>query len=192
MRITGALLGVAAVTLFSGCMMVPMAHTGDSVGLAAAAQSRTGQNAAMLGRAQARGDGLDLVLSYRTPSGGATAFDAQLRTDGDPQELLDAEIRLRIRSPDGGVEQLAMRRVPSHATAQYHGAYRFPAVGSYLVTAEARTGVETYARTISVTTEVNAQDGSHHDQNDWLVPVAILGGLGTMVWMALMMGGSWF
>lgn len=192
MLLTRVVLRVAAIPLLSGCVMLGgMGHRSDVLGSATAVDVDGRRLPAPLHRAETSSGGLALALSFPTPRvGAAVAIDAQLRTDGAPEELNDGDVWLRIRTPGGNVDQFRMQRLGPSAGGTYRARYRFPDAGFYLVMAEARTGTGPDARTVLVTTELEVRPAENDERHDWLVSPGTLGGLGMIAAMAVMMAGS--
>lgn len=182
----GVVAGVVWIPLLSGCL------TGSSAPgrIGPGEQVGGGQTPGSIQRVESSSGDLTLSLSFPTPSrGAAVPMDAQLDTATDPDELTDGEISLRIQTPSGTVDQVPMERVYASAGLAYHAMYGFPAQGSYLVTAEGRVESGGEVRTASVTTRVVvAGDTQYADHRNWMMPMAVLGGLGMVVMMVVMMG----
>jgi len=188
MRMTRAGLGVAAVPLLSGCMMMGgWGHTA-AVGVHPTGHMVSGERIVSSRRAEASSDGLTITLSVAAPTGGApVTIGAWLRSDDDDGAPTDSEIRLRIRSPDGTVDRFRMHEPRSPGDGAYRAEYTLATSGTYVVTADARSGTGSDARTVSVTTDVVAGDDPWHDQHHCLMPV--VGGVGMLALMAVMMAG---
>lgn len=127
--------------------------------------------------AEARSESLTLAVALpAAPTGVAVTLEAWLRADGDAALLGDAEVLLRIRAPDGGVEAIRMERVQSAEPGRYRAQVQFRGAGRYVVTAESWTGVDAGAPAVSVSIETDVggagHGGGHHG---WLVP-AVIGG----------------
>lgn len=190
MGLTRSLLNTAWVPFLSGCMMWGgMGHTSGTDWMGGMGYAKNGES---LQRAEASSAGLTIVLSFPTPSSGAAvAIDATLFADSAPHALIDGDVWLQIQTPSGAVDQLRMERLQPSSEGAYETRYSFATAGLYLVTAEGRTRSGADERAVSVTAQAqvngHAQDGGHH----WLMPAAVLGGLGMVATMALMMSGSW-
>lgn len=177
------LLGLAWVLLLGGCMMSPVGYHGGLYD----GRARGGRPGP-LQQAEAREGDLTIGLSFPRPVGGApTPIDVRLGTDDDPPDPADADVRLRVVKPDGGVDQLAMRHTGDPAAAtEYRAPYTFRTPGIYALTAEARVGAGAKARTVSVTTRSEVVPWTYDGHWDWLTPAALLGGLGMLAMMAVM------
>lgn len=191
MGLTRLLLNTAWVPLLSGCMMWGgMGHTSGTDWMGGTGYAKNGQLSQPLERAEATSGGLTIALSFPTPSS-SVAIDARLFTDGAAHKVVDGDVWLRIQAPSGAVDQLRMQRLQPSSEGAYQARYSFATAGLYLVTAEGRTGSGADERAVSVTAreQINGhpQDGRHH----WVMPAAVLGGLGMVATMALMMAGSW-
>lgn len=185
------MLGAAWVPLLSGCMMMGgMAHTGGGA-ISAAGPPGDMHRRDLSGRfqqAEARSGDLAISLSFASPieSSRALPIDAWLSRDGDHRDLADGVVWLQIQAPDGGVDRVLMQRLPSSSGGTYRALYHFSSPGLYLVTAEGRTGTGADMRTVSVTTEAGVESwpaGGH----GWVMPLAVIGGVGMVVLMAFMM-----
>lgn len=194
---TRSMLTTAWVPLLSGCMMWGgMGHTSGTDGMGEAGHAERGQVPQPLQRAEASSAGVTITLSFPTPSSdAAVVIDAQLvmdsvDADSVDQELIDADVWLRIQTPSGAVDQRRLQQLQSLPPGAYQAQYSFPIAGLYLVTAEARTGTGAAERTVSVTARTQVYDQAHGGQHHWLMPGAILAGLGMVATMALMMGSS--
>jgi hypothetical protein len=186
MDLKRAAMGITWVSLLSGCMMGGMAHPG---GMGGVGPRETGQALGPLQYAEASSGDLTIALSFPTPSSGAmVAMDARLTTASDPHELINGKIWLRIQTPSGSLDELRMQRLHSSAGATYQATYNFRTPGFYLVTAEGSIETDANVRTASVTTRVPVSGEVHADRHDWLMPMAVLGGLGMVVMMVVMMG----
>lgn len=192
MNLTRVVLSVAGIPFLGGCMMMGgVGHTGNPGMMSDAGRAPGGQPPAPVQRAEASGGGLSIALAFPSPSGGEpVAIDAWLLTDSIHRDLTDGEIWLRIETPDGGVDQLRMRRRHSSATATFQAQYGFADAGLYLVTAEGRAGTGADVRTVSVTARTVVGGDMHGGRRGWLVPAAVLGSLGMAALMAFMMVGS--
>lgn len=183
MNLTRVVLGIHWVPLLSGCLMGGMAHTGG-IG-----RGEIGPMQGPLQHAEASSGELTIALSFPIPSTAtAVPMEARLGTASDRREPTDGEIWLRIQTPGGNVDEIRMQRVDSSAGRTYQAMYSFRNPGSYLVTAEGRKETGTGAQTVSVTTRADVGGESNGGRNDWLIPAAILGGLGTVVTMVVVMG----
>ncbi len=89
------------------------------------------------------------------------------------------------QTPGGSVDQLRMQRLHASATATFQARYSFAADGLYLVTAEGRAGKGAHVRTVSVTARAVVGQDMHGGGHDWLMPAAVLGGLGMLAMMAI-------
>src|SRR5512145_1092469 len=186
MGFTRLMLNTAWVPVLSGCMM--WGGMGHTSGTDWTGETRYAKNGQPLQRAKASSAGLTIALSFATPSGGAAVpIDAQISEDSVGRELTDADIWLRIETPGGAVNELRMEPVQSSRAGAYEAHYSFPVTGLYLVTAEARTGSGSDERTVSVTARAQIYDHAQGGRHQWLVPGAVLGGLGMVATMALMM-----
>lgn len=190
MTLARAVLGVATMPLFGGCMMAGgWGHGGVPARTYADGHMAPDWTVAAPLRAEATGDGLTIVLSIPTPAAGSVVtIGVQLRSDGGDPEA-DAEIRLRIDGPGGSIDDLPMQRDRSSGAGTYQAQYGFAVPGRYAVTAEARSGAGAEVRTVSVSAraEVAAPAGYRHD---WAVPAAIIGGIGMVAMMAFLMGSG--
>ena len=189
MRLIEAGLGVAAVPLLSGCMM--MAGWGHTAALDTHATGHmvSAQRVVWSQRAEASSDGLTVTLFVPVSESAVVIISAGLRSEHDDQGPADGEIWLRIRTPDGTVDRFRMQEPRSPGDGMYRARYAFVASGTYVVTADARSGTGEAARTVSVTAEVVAGDDPWHDQHHWLTPAAFVGGVGILALMAVMMAG---
>lgn len=174
-----ALLEVACVSLLSGCMTGGVGRTGTFSGREAGGRSQY---------AEATTGDLTIALSVPAPSvGSQVAIAARLTLAERPQELVDGEMWLRVQAPSGNVDEVRMQRSQGSDAATYRAMYGFWAPGSYVVTAKARSegGVGAEA---SVTTSVVVAGDSHYvDRHGWMMPMAVLGGVGMVVMMVVMM-----
>lgn len=191
---TRMMLGAAWVPLLSGCMMWGgMGHAGGLAWMDGAGYAENGQPPAPLQRAQASTGGLTITLAFPTPGTGvALPIDAWLSLEGAEPQPVGEEVWLRIQAPDGTIHQVRMQRPDASAAGTYRAYYRFPAAGLYLVTAEGRARAGTELQTASVTAGAEISRRAYAGHHDWLLPAAVLGGVGMVAWMAIMMGGSWF
>lgn len=185
-----AVLSAAGVPLLGGCMMMGgLGHTAQLGSMDESGHAVTNAVATSPQRAAASTNGLTIEILVPTPiQGAAVTIDARVSADGDDHEVFDGDVWLRIRTPSGTVEQVRMERPYSSTGRTYRAEYRFPAAGLYVVTAEGREGSGSELRTASVTTEVEVGGTPHRGQHGWLMPAAILGGLGMIAMMAVMMG----
>lgn len=181
-------LGAAWVPLLSGCMM--MGGIGHTTGgaISAPGDMHGRDVSAQLQHAEARSGDVAIHLSFANPvaGGGAVPIDAWLSGDGDRLDMADSVVWLQVQMPGGGVDRVRMERLHSSSAGPYRALYHFTTPGLYQVTAEGRMGAGADVRTVSVTTEaeVEAWPGGRHG---WVMPVAVLGGLGMVVLMTLMM-----
>ncbi|NIR42571.1 MAG: hypothetical protein GWN99_01600 [Gemmatimonadetes bacterium] len=191
MNLTRVVLSVAGVPLLGGCMMMGgVGHTGSPDMMSEVDHARGARLPAPVQRAEASSEGLTIALAFPTPSiGDAVAIDAWLLTDSTDHDPEAGDIRLRIETPGGNVDQLRMRRLHSSTTATFQAEYSFSAAGLYLVTAEGRAATRADVRTVSVTARVFVGGDMYGGRHDWLMPAAILGGPAMVAMMALMMGG---
>jgi len=183
------LLSVAGIPLLGGCMMMGgpghMAHLGS---MDQSGHSMRTATATASQHAAATSNGLTIEIFVPTPSqGAAVTIDARVSANGDDHEVIDGDVWLRIQTPSGTIEQVRMQRPYSSTGGTYRAEYRFLTAGLYLVTAEGREGSGSELRTASVTTEVVVTGAQHGGDHDWLMPAAILGGLGMIAMMAVMM-----
>lgn len=190
MRLTKTGLGIAAVPLLSGCMMMGgWGHTA-AFGAHPTGHMVSGERIVSSQRAEASSDGLTITLSVAAPAGRAVVtMSAWLRSDDGEEEPAESEIWLRIRAPDGVVDRLRMLEPRFPGDRTYRAEYALATSGTYVVTADARSGTGAEARTVSVTTEMVAGDDPRYDQHRWLTPVAFVGGVGMLALMAVMMAG---
>jgi len=186
-----SVLGAAGVSLLSGCMMPGGAwHASGGHAMGHMAPLGSGQVTEVTRMAEARNGGLTIVLSFATPEwGGEALIDAALSED-DSHEATRGEVRLSIRTPGGRVDQLPMEPLGLSQGATHRARYRFADVGFYQVTAEGRMGSDADARTVSVTMETSVGGGARSNEDGWLVPAAVLGGVGMVTMMFLMMGSA--
>ncbi len=183
-------LGAVCVQSLSGCMVMGgIGHMGGGA-ISAPGDMQSRDLSASVQHAEASSGGLTIALSFPSPTGGdgAVPIDAWLITDTDHRDLTDGVVWLLIQTPTGGVDRVDMQ-LHSSSAGTYRARYRFTVSGSYLVTAEGRSGTGADMRTVSVTTEATVEGGSG-GRDGWVTPVAVLGGLGMVVMMALMMVNS--
>lgn len=191
MRLTMAVLSVAGVPLLGGCMM--MGGWGHAAGLMGPGLTRPGvseQRTASWRHAEAASDGLTLTLAFPVPTGGdGVTISAWLRWDDDVPEPPDGEIWLRIQTPGGSVDRVRMQEPASPADGTYRAWYAFVMSGTYVVTADARSGTGADTRMVSVTAEMETGDVRWDGESGWVTPAALAGGLGMLALWAAMMGG---
>lgn len=184
------LLSVAGVPLLAGCMM--MGGSGHTAYLGPTHEpGHTVRSVVTTSPLHAAASTNGLVIEIFVPTasqGAAVTIDARVFADGDDHEVIEGAVWLRIQTPNGAVEEIRMQRPQSSTGGTYRAEYRFLLAGLYLVTAVGREGSGSDLRTASVTTEVEVTSTPHGDQHGWLMPAAILGGLGMIAMMAVMMG----
>lgn len=179
------LLSIVWAPFLGACMMGGVAHTSRMGGPGPAGPDGT---VGSLQHAEASSGGVTIVLSFPRPMMvGAVGMDARLTSADDPHTDLDGEVRLRVRTPGGGVDELPMPSLHSAAGVTYQAVYDFRSPGSYLVTAHGSIGTGKGATTASVTTRVDVGEESRWDGHDWMMPMAVLGGIGMVAMMAVMM-----
>jgi len=173
------LLNVAGVTLLSSCMASGVGPAGRFSGSEAVRP---------LQYAEAATGDLTIALSFPTPSvGSQVAIAARLNVADRPQELIEGEMWLHVQAPSGSVEEVRMQRSQGSGPATYQAVYDFWAPGSYVVTARAWTEGDVGTEASVTTSVVVAGDPLHVDHRDWMMPMAVLGGVGMVVMMAVMM-----
>jgi hypothetical protein len=192
MRIRRSFFSIAWASLLSGCMMTGGAWHGDrapAIGhMASLGSSQVSEVTRMV---EANNGRLTIELSFATPgSGEELPIDATLSEDGVTRKPTHGDVRLNIRTPGGSVDQLRMEPLGLSQGATHQTRYRFADAGLYQLTAEGRMGSGVDARTVSVTTETEVGGRMRGHEDGWLVPAAVLGGLGMVGIMLLMMGGS--
>jgi hypothetical protein len=166
-------------------------HTAGIAGAGVTGHVPSHQTIAPFQRSEASSGNLTITLSFPTPTGGSVVtVSAVLRSDGHDRDPADGEIWLPVERPDGRVDQLPMQRYQSATGAIYQAPYGFPTSGLYVVTADARAGTGTDARTVSVTTRAEVVAAAPGERHDWLIPAAVLGSLGMVAMMVFMTGGS--
>jgi hypothetical protein len=173
-------LDVACISLLSGCMTGGVGRAGRF--------DRGGSGS--LQYAEATTGDLTIALSFPTPSiRSEVAIEARLTAANGPHELIDGDVWLSIQTPGGNIDEVRMQRLHGSAEAVYGAAYNFWSPGSYLVTARGRLEEEAGAHEASVTTRAVVDGGPYAvDHGDWMMPMAVLGGLGMVVMMVVMMG----
>ena len=174
--------GIAWLPLLGGCIgMVPGGHPG---GTAAVGYGPHGSVAAPV-QAEASNGGVTIALSLPELSAGAVAdIDVRLVEESSERDTADPEVRLRIRTPQGSVDEIVMGRIHSFSGGTYHARYVFRSPGPHLVTAEAWWGTADVPA-VSVTAEADVV--GYRDRHHWLMPVAIVGGLAMFTMMVVMM-----
>lgn len=179
------LMPIVWAPFLGACMMGGMAHTSRMGGPGSVdADGAVGP----LHYAEASSGGVTIALSLPAPTMvGAVGMEARLTGVDGPESAIDGEVRLRVRTPGGAVDELPMRSLHSTAGVTYRAVYDFRTPGSYLVTADGWTGAEEGANAASVTTRVDVVDESRWDRHDWTMPMAVLGGIGMLAMMAVMM-----
>lgn len=179
-------LGVAWVPVLGGCMMMGGMHGVGATG--GGGDLERGPVSTELKYAEAVSGDLSLALSFPSPTADAAVpIGARLRTESDGRDLADAQVRLWIRAPGGSVDQVEMQHARSSVAGIFEAQYSFHALGRYLVTAEAQTGTVGDVREVSVTAEAEVGPAADRGRNTWLMPGALLGGLGMVALMAVMM-----
>lgn len=175
------MLGVVWLPLLGGCMATGVLH---HAGVPPEATYGEGWH-----ETQATSGDLTIAMSFPTPEGRAvTPIEARLRSGADGLELTDADVWLRIQTPGGSVERLHMQSVRSRAADWYQAQYSFGTAGSYLISADASVKTEGSVQTVSVTSLLEVGGGPHaRDGHGWMMPLAVLGGLGMLTMMVLMM-----
>lgn len=179
------LMPIVWAPFLGACMMGGVAHTSRMGGPGSVGTHETGSS---LQYAEASSGGVTIALSFPTPTiVGVVGMEARLTGVDGPETAIDGEVWLRVRTPGGGVDELPMRSLHSAAGVTYRAVYDFRTPGSYLVTADGWTGEEERANAASVTTRVDVGEESRWDRHDWLMPMAVLGGIGMLAMMAVMM-----
>lgn len=186
------LLGFACIPILSGCMMMGgMGSTTGMGGVGDAGVVHSGQIHTPLRQTKASNGVLTIALSFPAPSDGAAVpINARLHTESDHNELTDAYVGLRIRTPRGSIDEIRMHPLDSSTAETHQAQYSFRDAGVYVVTAEARVGRGDDARTVSASIETEVAREAHSGQGNWLTPAALVGGLSMVVIMVLTMGGG--
>lgn len=139
--------------------------------------------------AEATSGDLTIAMSFPNPDGRAVIpIEARLRSSAEGLELMGAEVWLRIQTPSGSVERIQMQRVESRTGGSYRAHYELRSAGSYLVSTDASVKTMCSQETVSVTSSLQVR--SRPDAGDghgWMMPLAVLGGLGMLTMMVLMM-----
>ena len=184
----GAFLSLAGLSLLGGCgMMGMMGGMHGASGMHGSAAGH-GHELAPMVQAQAESGDLAIVLSFPAPRAAAVApVVVVLRTAGEATDPEDAEVWLRVRTPDGNIDEVRMRSAPASAPGTYQAEYRFATAGPYAVTAEARAGGGPVARQVSVTTDVHLGAEVAARRQPWLTPATVLTGIAVGAMMILMM-----
>jgi hypothetical protein len=172
--------GIVWLPLLGGCMgMAPGGHAGAGGG------GYGPHVSAAPVHAEASNGELMLALSLREPIAGPVVdIDVRLVAESSERDAADPEVRLRIRTPQGGVDELVMDRIHSSMSGTYHERYVFRNPGPHMVTAEAWSA-RGEVPAVSVTAEADVV--GYRDGHDWLMPAAIVGGLAMLTMMVVMM-----
>jgi hypothetical protein len=172
--------GIVWLPLLGGCMgMAPGGHAGAGAGVGYAHVSAAPVHA------EASNGELTLALSLREPIAGPVVdIDVRLVAESSERDASDPEVRLWIRTPRGGMDEIIMDRVHSSTGRTYHARYVFRGAGPHLVTAEVWSATGDVPA-VSVTAEADVV--GYRDGHDWLMPAAIVGGLAMLTMMVVMM-----
>ena len=173
--------GIVWLPLLGGCMgMAPGGHAG-----AGAAVGYGPHRSAAPVHAEASNGEVMIALSLREPIAGPVVdIDVRLVAESSELDAAAPEVRLRIRTPQGGMDEIVMDRVHSSAGGTHHARYVFRSPGPHLVTAEAWSATGDVPA-VSVTAEADVV--GYRDRHDWLMPVAIVGGLAMLTMIVVMM-----
>lgn len=181
------LLPIAWAPFLGACMMGGVAHTSRVGG---AGPGHMGETPDPMHYAEASGESVTIELSFPTPRrGGPVAMEARLSGADESDASTEGAVRLRVDTPGGYVDEVRMERFQSSDGPIYRATYDFRTPGSYLVTAQGSMMPGADARSASVTTRVDVEDAAYGDRHGWVMPMAILGGLGMIVMMVVMMTG---